>query len=96
MPANQLLYFDQFNEINQSAYQQDAKSQLKNNNLLKDPTNRSRTILGAAKGSDFNRTRNIKPLISDIYLNTKRNFKKIRLASIDVIECNKSAMKSSF
>jgi hypothetical protein len=34
LPASQLLYFEQFNEMNQSAYQCDQKSQLKNNNLL--------------------------------------------------------------
>jgi hypothetical protein len=93
LPANQLLYFDQFNEINQSAYQQDAKSQLKNNNLHKN-FDRNQSILGALVMNDFKNTRNVKPLISDIYLNSKRNFKKIRLASIDYTENERSNMKS--
>ena len=34
-------------------------------------------------------------MISDIYLNKKRNFKKIRVASIDCTEAT-SAMKTTF
>ena len=45
--------------------------------------------------SEFKKGSNAGPMISDIYLNTKRNFKKIRLASIDCTEAT-SAMKTTF
>ena len=35
-------------------------------------------------------------MISDIYLNTKKNFKKIRLASIDCTERNSTMKNRTF
>jgi hypothetical protein len=44
---------------------------------------------------DFGSKYSIKPIISDIYLNSKKNYRKIRLASIDQTDTS-SAMKSTF
>lgn len=91
VPANQLLYFDKFNEINQSAYQQDALSQLKNNNLHKN-VDRNQSILGTLQLSDF-KGKNVKP---HIYLNQMRTARKLRLASIDYNDNQSSNMKTTF